>query len=150
MCLLIIASSISLQLFCNIRNFDKFARFDQVSGPHTVQTSQCNESIKPSQCNQSIKPSQCNKSIKPSQCNKSIKSAQCNESIISSQCNKSTNNLYFSQCLLKWTSEMSHIMFDDFIWFFHVCIHILFQGLYVLSIIVNAVPYFKHVYVCHV
>nr|XP_022339997.1 sodium leak channel non-selective protein-like isoform X3 [Crassostrea virginica] len=29
MCLLIIASSISLQLFCNIRNFDKFARFDQ-------------------------------------------------------------------------------------------------------------------------
>lgn len=30
MCLLIIASSISLQLFCNIRNFDKFGRFDQV------------------------------------------------------------------------------------------------------------------------
>ncbi|XP_078311875.1 sodium leak channel NALCN-like isoform X4 [Crassostrea virginica] len=30
MCLLIIASSISLQLFCNIRNFDKFARFDQI------------------------------------------------------------------------------------------------------------------------
>lgn len=31
MCLLIIASSISLQLFCNIRDFDKFGRFDQVS-----------------------------------------------------------------------------------------------------------------------
>ncbi|XP_056005775.1 sodium leak channel NALCN-like isoform X4 [Ostrea edulis] len=30
MCLLIIASSISLQLFCNIRNFDKFGRFDQI------------------------------------------------------------------------------------------------------------------------
>ncbi|XP_061184372.1 sodium leak channel NALCN-like isoform X2 [Saccostrea echinata] len=29
MCLLIIASSISLQLFCNIRNFNKFGRFDQ-------------------------------------------------------------------------------------------------------------------------
>ncbi|XP_065924032.1 sodium leak channel NALCN isoform X6 [Magallana gigas] len=29
MCLLIIASSISLQLFCNIRDFDKFGRFDQ-------------------------------------------------------------------------------------------------------------------------
>ena len=37
MCLLIIASSISLQLFCFIEGFDKFATFPQVSSSAELQ-----------------------------------------------------------------------------------------------------------------